>query len=49
MNYYDSIMINTKYIKLVCGTSSMGFKKGITQMCRMWKKNVWRSKWNRYV
>ncbi|GEM_PF-288653 len=38
MNYYDSIMINTKYIKLVCGTSSMGFKKGITKCVECEKK-----------
>ena len=38
MNYYDDIVINTKYIKLECYTSGMGFKKGIVKCVECEKK-----------
>ena len=38
MNYYDNIVINTKYIKLECCTSGMGFKKGINKCVECEKK-----------
>ena len=38
MNYYDDIVINTKYIKLECCTNGMGFKKGIVKCVECEKK-----------
>ena len=38
MNYYDHLMVNTKYIKLIWWTTSMGFKKGINKCVECEKK-----------
>ena len=38
MNYYDDIVINTKYIKLECCTNGMGFKKCIVKCVECEKK-----------